>query len=219
MRHLAQPHTACAQLTASSPWYWDGASVGRSQMRLPPMARSLLMVSPTFKALLLTRVSRHALNVGGGVLGHKYSRQLNDFKGHSYRQVVIIKNPKRNPHIHPSMNYGFEFISVQKWGRVSAAEYQPYHPVSRGKYDLSLSTSISLSRMPRLQTWPGDPSFFSGRSRPMHALPPDSWSSGWHTMINIVQKSLDLWWWDEKVPMRFRAIVLTGPIKLRVTTR
>ena len=74
------------------------------------------MVSTTFMALLLTQ---GGVGVGGGggggggVLAHKYSRQLDDFKGHSYRQVVFIKNFFVNPHIHPSMNYGFEFILFQ----------------------------------------------------------------------------------------------------------
>ncbi len=39
-----------------------------------------------------------------------------------------------------------------------------------------------------------------------------------HTMIDVAQKSLELWRRDEKAAIRFAALVLAGPTGLRVTT-
>ena len=39
-----------------------------------------------------------------------------------------------------------------------------------------------------------------------------------HTMIDIAQKSLELWRRDERAAMRFAAMVLAGPTNLRETT-
>ena len=39
-----------------------------------------------------------------------------------------------------------------------------------------------------------------------------------HTMIVIAQKSLEFWRRDERAVMRFAAMVLAGPTKLRETT-
>ena len=39
-----------------------------------------------------------------------------------------------------------------------------------------------------------------------------------HTMVDIAQKSLELWRRDEKIAMRFAAGVLSGPANLRATT-
>ena len=39
-----------------------------------------------------------------------------------------------------------------------------------------------------------------------------------HTMVDIAQKSLELWRNDERSEMRFAAMVLTGPTILRETT-
>ena len=39
-----------------------------------------------------------------------------------------------------------------------------------------------------------------------------------HTMNDIAQKSLQLWRRDERAAMRFAAMVLAGPTKLRETT-
>ena len=39
-----------------------------------------------------------------------------------------------------------------------------------------------------------------------------------HAMIDIAQKSLDLWRRDERAAMHFAAMVLAGPTNLRVTT-
>ena len=39
-----------------------------------------------------------------------------------------------------------------------------------------------------------------------------------HTMIDIAQKSLELWWRDERAAMGFAAMVLAGPTKLWETT-
>ena len=39
-----------------------------------------------------------------------------------------------------------------------------------------------------------------------------------HTMIDIAQKSLELWWRDDKTAMCFAAGVLAGPTNLRATT-
>lgn len=38
------------------------------------------------------------------------------------------------------------------------------------------------------------------------------------TMLDIAQRSLDLWWWDEKAAMRFAVMVLDGPTNLRAAT-
>ena len=40
-----------------------------------------------------------------------------------------------------------------------------------------------------------------------------------HTMIDIAQKSLELWQRDERAAMRFATGVLSGPTNLRETTR
>ena len=39
-----------------------------------------------------------------------------------------------------------------------------------------------------------------------------------HTMIDIAQKSLELWWQDERAAIRFAAGVLAGLTNLRATT-
>ena len=39
-----------------------------------------------------------------------------------------------------------------------------------------------------------------------------------HTMIDIAQKSLELWRQDEKTAVRFAAGMLAGPTNLRATT-
>jgi hypothetical protein len=39
-----------------------------------------------------------------------------------------------------------------------------------------------------------------------------------HTMIDVAQKSLELWRQDERAAMRFAAMVLAGPTNLRETT-
>ena len=39
-----------------------------------------------------------------------------------------------------------------------------------------------------------------------------------HTMIDIAQKSLELWRQDERAAIRFTAGVLAGPTNLRATT-
>ena len=39
-----------------------------------------------------------------------------------------------------------------------------------------------------------------------------------HTMIDIAQKSLELWRRDERAAMHFAAMVLAGPTNLRETT-